>query len=449
MEAKNEKMTLGKRLKNSVTFKVITTVILILILLIPMGMIKSVIQEREEQRHSAIKEVSNKWAGKQLLNGPILTIPVVYERKIDKEMIPYTKWFHLLPDQYNVNGKVIPKKLRRGIYEIVVYESLIKNKGTFNIPNVDSFTNAKEIQFDKAFITIGISDLKGIKNQLQLEWGKDKLRVTPGTKIKKIISSGITIKLENLEENLGKIIPFNFDLNLQGSQQVSFVPVGKATNVEIESSWNSPSFFGNFLPDYREVNNKGFKSSWNILQLNRNFPQSWFDDENTNLLREAAFGVDLKLPVDDYQKAIRSAKYALLILGLTFLVFFLTEVLNKKRIHPLQYILVGLALCVFYILLISISEHLDFNKAYLIGSVAVISIITMYASSVIKERKIALLIFSILTALYAFVFVILQLVDYVLLIGSIGLILILAITMFCTRKIDWYAIQFDKSQQLN
>lgn len=452
MKAHNS-IPLSQRLKNSVTLKVGTIAILILLLLVPMEMIRNIISEREYQRESAISEVSNKWAGKQMLKGPILTIPMTYETEVNeastlniisKVVKTHTKFLHVLPETYDVKGKINPKKLRRGIYEVVVYESVIKTKGSFKIPDTDAFTNSKKILWDQAFVTIGISDLKGIKNQLKLNWNNKELGVSPGTKISQIVNSGITVPLKNLKDISGKIIPFDFEMLLQGSQDMSFIPVGKTTNVEINSSWSSPSFFGNFLPDSRAISDKGFTSNWKVLQLNRNFSQTWFGNGNSSLLNKSAFGVDLKLPMDDYQKATRSAKYALMVLGLTFLIFFLVEILNNKKIHPLQYILVGLALCIFYVLLVSISEHLNFNMAYLIGSVSVISIITMYVSSVIKQLKITALIFSVLSALYAFVFVILQLTDYSLLIGSIGLIVILGLTMYFTRKIDWYSIQFDK-----
>lgn len=444
MKTTHETQALGQKLKNSVTLKMITITILILLLLIPMAMIKNIITERENYKEKAIAEVSNKWAGKQLLKGPILTIPITYERRVNKKIKTCTKYYHILPKTYNVKGSIVPKKLKRGIYEIVVYESELETFGDFSIPTLNNLTNVKEVLWNEAFITLGISDLKGIKNQLQLKWGNKQLEISPGSKILKMIPSGVTVKLNNLNESSGKIVPFNFHINLQGSQNIAFVPVGKITNVAINAPWKSPSFFGDYLPDSRQITDKGFSATWKVLQLNRNFPQTWYDNDYNELLDKAAFGVNLKLPLDDYQKSNRSAKYALLILGLTFLLFFLAEIMNHKKIHPLQYILVGLALCIFYVLLVSFSEHLNFNNAYLISSLVVISIIIMYVSSIFKQSKITFLIAVILVKLYVFVFIILQLVDYALLIGSIGLIIILGATMFFTRKIDWYRIQLHK-----
>lgn len=431
-------------LKNSVTTKVAIIGVLILLLLIPMSMIESIIVDREHQREKAIKEVSNKWAGKQTITGPVLTIPMSYEVMVNKQIVTKKENLHILPEDVIYKSTIEPKKLHRSIYEIVVYQSGLVTNGNFKLPDFSIYTDSKKIHFDKAYISIGISDLKGIKNKIALNFNGEKTRVTPGVKVN-FIDSGITIPLPDLTPLVSKIIPFDFNMKLQGSQSISFVPVGNNTKVEINSPWDSPSFFGNFLPDNRIVTKDGFKASWNILELNRNFPQVWLNNEHTKKMQDAAFGVNLKLPMDDYQKTIRSAKYSVMIISLTFIMFFLVEALNKKKIHPLQYILIGAALCIFYILLVSISEHSNFNLAYLISAAAVISLITLYAHSAIKEFKITALILFVLLTIYGFVFVILQLSDYALLMGSIGLLVIIGLTMYATRNINWYTINFENN----
>lgn len=431
-------------LKNSVTTKVAIIGVLILLLLIPMSMIESIIVDREHQREKAIKEVSNKWAGKQTITGPVLTIPMSYEVMVNKQIVTKKENLHILPEDVTYKSTIEPKKLHRSIYEIVVYQSGLVTNGNFKLPDFSIYTDSKKIHFDKAYISIGISDLKGIKNKIALNFNGEKTRVTPGVKVN-FIDSGITIPLPDLTPLVSKIIPFDFNMKLQGSQSISFVPVGNNTKVEINSPWDSPSFFGNFLPDNRIVTKDGFKASWNILELNRNFPQVWLNNEHTKKMQNAAFGVNLKLPMDDYQKTIRSAKYSVMIISLTFIMFFLVEALNKKKIHPLQYILIGAALCIFYILLVSISEHSNFNLAYLISAAAVISLITLYAHSAIKEFKITALILFVLLTIYGFVFVILQLSDYALLMGSIGLLVIIGLTMYATRNINWYTINFENN----
>ena len=182
-----------------------------------------------------------------------------------------------------------------------------------------------------------------------------------------------------------------------------------------------------------------------MLQLNRNFPQSWIDTGEAEKLQNAAFGVDLILPLDDYQKSMRSAKYAIMTIVLTFLIFFLVEILNGRKIHPFQYTLVGLALSLFYILLISISEHTNFNLAYAISTCAIVGMISLYSMSVFKMPKLSMLLVATLIGIYGFLFVTLQLADYALLMGSIGLTIILAITMYFTRNINWYKLNIATS----
>ena len=439
-------------IKNSVTLKLLTIGILILILLIPSSMIQSIIQERESLSMSTIYEVSSKWAEAQTLSGPIITIPLVYEyqNKVKKEgsdeveLVSYeqTETLTLLPEELNVTGSVSPKKLRRGIYEVVVYESDIKVAGSFDLsPDFDQ-SNLKEIQWDNASISVGISDLRGIKEGIRFRLGKETYEVSPGSK-SDIASSGISLSPKGLSDKKG--INFSFDLALQGSQNISFIPLGGVTKVDLTSDWTSPSFNGSFLPDNREISSNGFSSNWKVLQLNRNYPQSWIGAIDQSAIYNSRFGVDLILPLDDYQKSMRSAKYAVMTLALTFLVFFLVEILNGKKIHPLQYTLIGLGLCLFYVLLVSISEHSNFNFAYLISSIAVVLMISLYSISLLKKRKMTLILSGILVSIYGFVFVTLQLADYALLLGSIGLTIILGLTMYFTRKIDWYNIQQLKS----
>ena len=258
-----------------------------------------------------------------------------------------------------------------------------------------------------------------------------------------MIYSGVTINLPDIENIVNKTVDFDFILKLQGSQNMSFIPLGSTTKVNITSNWPSPSFNGNFLPDRREVTNEGFKANWKILQLNRNFPQAWIGTNQSEKMNNSAFGVDLILPLDDYQKSMRSAKYAVMTIALTFLIFFLVEILNGRKIHPFQYALVGLALCLFYILLVSISEHSNFNLAYSISTFAIVSMITLYSLSIFKVRKLTILMVITLIGIYGFLFVTLQLADYALLMGSVGLTLILGVTMYFTRNINWYKLNIE------
>ncbi|MEN8228111.1 MAG: cell envelope integrity protein CreD [Bacteroidota bacterium] len=427
-------------IKNSVTLKLVTITILMLFLLIPSNMIKSIIAEREDLSNAAINEVSSKWGASQQINGPILTIPVIYEYLTDEKIEQITEYFHILPEELNINGLIEPEKLKRGIYEVVVYNSELSISGKFNLNKKVDQSNLVQILYDQAFLTLGISDLRGIEDQINLDWNNEELKVEPGSKLSNTIKSGVTVNLPDIKNNLDREIDFKLKLNLQGSQNISFTPLGSLTNVNLKSSWPSPSFNGNFLPDHREVGNDGFNASWKVLQLNRNYPQSWLGSKHLQNITDSAFGVDLILPIDDYQKSMRSAKYAVMTIALTFLIFFLVEILNKRRIHPFQYALVGLALSLFYILLVSISEHANFNLAYLISALGILTMISLYSLSVFKAVKLSLVLVVTLAAIYGFLFVTLQLADYALLMGSIGLTLILGATMYFTRNINWYKL---------
>lgn len=436
-------------IRSSVSLKLFIISFLILLLLIPTAMIKSIISERQTLNEETTAEVSSKWANEQLITGPILTIPLVYEyereykkdKEVQHEKVTVQEYYHVLPNQLIIDGKVDPKRLTRGLYEVVVYDSKSTISGNFNLQIEPDKSGLKEIQWEEAFLTIGISDLRGIKDNIKFNWGKKTIDAKSGSNISSLIASGVTIELPKLKQDDG--IPFSFELNLQGSKNLSYIPVGAITKVNLQSSWPSPSFNGSFLPDTRNITDQGFTANWKILQLNRNFPQSWMGNNQKKNLWDSAFGVNYIVGIDDYQKSMRSAKYAVMTIVLTFLIFFLVEVLHKRKIHPFQYTLVGLSLSLFYVLLISISEHTSFNMAYIISAVSVVVMISLYSLGVFKSGKHSLLLVATLTGIYGFLFVTLQLTDYALLMGSIGLTVILAITMYFTRNINWYNLNIN------
>ncbi len=435
---------IGAWISHSVTLKLIVITILALLLLIPVAMIREIIGEREALNQKAKAEVSSKWANSQQMLGPVLTIPLIYEYRDDEKTVETTKHLYILPKSLKVNGEIHPEKLRRGIYEVVVYRSNLMISGDFEFLQQIDQNNLKSIRYDEAFLTMGISDLRGIKEHLSVKWNEENLEVKPGSKVKDLLASGITADLPDLGGMLSQKIPFEISLNLQGSQNMSFVPIGATTEVTLSSPWQSPSFNGNFLPDTREVNQDGFLANWKVLQLNRNFPQSWVDVNQGSNLQSSSFGVDLILPLDNYQKSMRSVKYAAMTIIITFLIFFLVEILNKRKIHPFQYALVGFPLCLFFVLLVSITEHTHFNLAYGISTFAIVCLISLYSLTVFKSKKLVLLLVVTLLGAFGFMFVTLQLRDYALLMGSVGLTLILALTMYFTRNVNWYKIGMGK-----
>lgn len=429
-------------MKHNIYLKIGSIVIIALLLLIPAFMISGLISERESTQGKAILEVSSKWGGQQTLTGPFISIPYyryvkeTVRKDTAERLVQVKDYIHILPDKLVISGEISPQKRKRSIYEIVVYDSKLNFSGTFLKPDFAALDfRPQHVQFDKAEFVLGIPDLRGIEKQISLQWNNENVSFNPGVSSTDVVNSGINARV-SISDNDSLSYQFNFSLDLKGSQLLYFTPMGKETDITMNSGWGNPSFNGAFLPDTREINAEGFKANWNVLHLNRNFPQIWAGSRYSTA--ESAFGVDLLLPVDNYQKSHRSIRYAILFIGFTFLVFFFIEVLNKVFIHPVQYILVGIALIVFFTLLLALSEHMLFNLAFIGSALATLLLIAGYIRAILKSWKLTGLITGILAVLYSFIFVIIQLQDYALLIGSIGVFVILAVTMYFSRKIDWY-----------
>lgn len=434
-------------MRNSITARMLVVGFLLLVLLIPLEFVKSLINERAYRQEEVVREINEKWGNEVLLSGPILKIPykVIFEEKIfnEKSNSYYTKTkesienAYFFPDKLNIISQVDTKPLNRSIYESVVYSATIDVKGNF--PKIDfSDTDIAEenILWEKATVILKTSNLKGIKTTPVVNLASEALSMTPqySTEYLNTIQSNY---IANAKEIFAAPLSFSFDLKINGSESLKFLPIGKETDATMKSNWHSPSFDGNFLPEdtNKEISKDGFTASWRILQINRQFEQSFFG--HLPDLSASAFGTNLIIPVDEYQKSERTAKYGFMVIGLTLLVFLLIQLVSKIYIHPFQYVMIGLALVMFYTLLISISEHSNFFKAYAIAAVSVLALITVYSRAILKGFKFPLLICASLASLYGFIYVIIQLENYALLVGSIGLFLILAIIMFASRRIDW------------
>lgn len=441
MNEKGEVKKVLFSLKESVGFKILVIGVLILALLIPTSMVRSLIGERQVRQGEVVGEISSKWGQKQSVTGPVLTVPyrqVIETGEGKKQTV--LRHAHFLPEEFKISGRLQPEIRYRGIYEAVLYQSNLELTGYFPFPQFDAMNvPIDDILWSKAFISLGITDMVGISDQIGAEIGGETVVMNPGIPVSDVIDSGVSAPIVLPQE--GEEIPFRFRLSLNGSSGIGFAPVGKVTVAELASSWSSPSFDGSFLPVERSVGPAGFKAKWRVLHLNRNFPQAWADAQYK--VQGSTFGVDLFLATDVYQKSMRTAKYAIMFILFTFIAFFFSEVMNKKRVHPIQYLLIGVSLVIFYTLLISVSEHLNFGLAYLISSVLTISLITLYAAGILQHRMLAGMVGGILTILYGYLYILLQLEDYALLMGSIGLFVVLSLIMYLTRKVDWYAIRLE------
>jgi inner membrane protein len=435
--------------------KTIVIGLIILILQIPTAYVESLIKEREQRQNDAINEVSSKWAGKQDITGPIIILP--YWDNYDS--VAKTKQKHyayFLPDELNIKSSVMPMEKYRGIYKVMLYTSDINLTASFSSINVDKLLiDPGNVIWNEAFVKFIITDTKGLNEELKLKYNDEWLVFSPQASESKSSADGLVAPLHISKQDDLKSISFSGNISMNGSQELLFTPIGKSTSVSINSKWPHPSFTGNSLPQTTSINDNGFTASWKSLAHKRAYPQQWKDDAyfigNTisnsnaytnqaaspNNITTSSFGTDLFIPVNAYQKTTRSVKYALLCILLTFAAFFLIETTNKKSIHPFQYGLIGIALVLFYTLLLSFSEYIGFNLSYLVASVATIILIAWFVKGILAETKLTLLLAVILTLIYSYIFTILQLQDYSLLLGSVGLFITLAIIMHYSKKIHW------------
>lgn len=423
---------------NSYSVKMVIVTILAIFLLIPSVLMMNIIQERIELSKNVKKELYNQWGGRQVIAGPVLNVPFnIAESGENEKVVNVRKGVaHFLPESFKTDGELYPETRKRGIYKVVVYEGKLKLKGAFTKPDVSllDLQNAN-YNWGAAYFTIGVTDMRGIKNLPELMINGQKCPVEPGVADTDLFQSGITVKTKSID--LNQTLNFEMELVLNGSEDLSVEALGKTSEVSMKSDWSEPSFTGGFLPDNRQVTAKGFTANWKVTHLNRNFPQQWTDRKfNTH---DAKFGVELLIPVDHYQNAMRSVKYAILFIALNFIIFLFMEIRSKVRIHPFQYSLVAFALLMFYSLLTSISEQIGFNWAYLISAVAVTVLISWYVYNMLKNPQLVAWVTVLQTSLYLFLFAILQLQDYALLAGSIGLFVILAIIMKASQQIKWYS----------
>jgi inner membrane protein len=455
----------NKWIQESVMIKLFSIGFLILILLLPTSWIQEVMHERQYRASHVMDEIASKWSGAQTIGGPILIIPYKVKETIDRgkdgiEIREHERKAFFLPEDLKIKGNVTSQTLHRGIFDAAVYQSSLQIAANFNVPDFKKLSiSADMVKWDEAYMVFGINDLRGITDNPVLTIGSDTITTEPasdiGVSIKTsgsatmqereyatnfqpevISSNGIRAKLNwiNAEQFSGNV---SLTLQLKGSKRLNFIPAGKTTDLQLTGDWKDPSFDGNAIPIHRNITEEGFSASWKVLNFNRPFSQAW--TEANQELSGADFGVTLLVPVDQYQKSIRTAKYAVLIILLTFMALFLVEITHKVRIHPFQYILVGAALIIYYTLLLSLSEQVGYNVAYIISTILTVALITFYSRSFLLKTNLVVLFSLLLVVFYTFIFVIIRQQDYSLLLGSVGLFLMVGLLMYFSRKVKWYS----------
>jgi len=407
-----------------------------LLLLIPLSLLGSLVTERTSQRDAAVQSVARGWGDRQWIGGPLLAIPVTTA----SDPARTCDWY-VLPDRLDVAVELQVQDSRRrlGLYDVPVYVARVRAKGEFDLPHeIERLTRggtSLHLHLEQARLLLPIKDPRGLRD----------------------LASG-TQEFQNFEPSSGFPIPvlaapvniagdpsagshaFDLSFDLAGTQSLEFLPLARAVHVQTHGNWPDPGFTSGFLPTERRIDARGFTANWQVLDLNRTYGDRWFQGStSTETLLASGFGIELVQPVDIYQRSTRAVKYGGLFIALSFLTLFLVENLQRRPIHPIQYGLMGLALSVFYLLLLALAEHVGFLLAYVLATAALCILMSVYLAGALRSAGAGLASGGIFAATYALLYLLVTSESYALLAGSLALFALLATTMFLTRKIDWYA----------
>ena len=429
---------------DSILFKLGIITVIMLVLLIPSSWIQGLVTDREGYQQQIMQGVADKWSGSQLVQGPVLMLP--YKKQVaaynggNPTYHEVIKTLYVLPQALQINANVKTKPYEHGVYNATIYNAGITVSGNFAKPELaDLGIEPSAILYDKARLVFSISDMKGLKNNPQLKIQQQIYTPEPTTDNLVPFDKGLQVNFTAPKE---QGFAFSYTLDLRGTNELKFLQTARTNNVEITGDWKTPDFnTGRYLPDTSKVNNTGFEAKWKMPYFNRSFPQQWVDNRNllanSATVKEATFGVKMQVPIDQYRKILRTTKYDTLIILLTFVSLFLTEVIRKQKVHLFNYVLIGAAMIVYYTLLLSFAEQIGFTYAYLFASAATIALISVFTASLMNNKAVAILFAFILSVFYGFIYIIIQLENLSLLFGSIALFIIVATLMYFSRKIDW------------
>jgi inner membrane protein len=445
-----KKWSMAQFLAENTAMRLVITATLVLLMLIPLALVGSIVDERHMAYEEVLADISGTWGREQVLTGPILIVPYtehheVTETKVDnlgteylvKRLIAKNFRAVILPEYLSLEGKMHPEYRYRGIYKSLVYGQEVTLNGSFakvetQIRSLSEPDKLYGIHWDKAIVAVGMSDPKGIARVQALTFGGASVDLAPGTRAPELLSSGFHAPL-----SIGAITEakFNLEMKIKGSDGFRLAPLGKLTEMNLSSIWAHPSFYGDLLPASHEIKKSGFKARWSIPHLVRSYPQNWILEGNAYRLDAFSAGVRLFEPVTLYTEATRAVKYGILFIALTFLTLVLMELVTRVRPNMMQYAMIGIALSLFYLLLIALSEHIGFNLAYVIAAGSVIAMNSLYSLAMLSKKKLALIVMIVLIALYAVLFMILRAEGHALLAGSLLLLAAVAATMFFTRNL--------------
>lgn len=416
-----------------------------LLMLVPMVFVGDLVDDRGGRYRDVLRDIASTWGHDQVLQGPLLVVPYVdvhrsVETVVDDDGVPHQvpkATYHarravFLPAELDLRMELEEERRYRGIYESLVYTADVSLTGRFDPADVGALSDHLDrVEWGKAYWVMGLSDTGAIAQVDPLVWGGEEAELAPGVRITDVLGSGFHAPLKGLAGDEG--YAFSIGMTLRGSGGVRFAPMAKTTHVQIRSPWPHPSFQGS--PDERSVDASGFEASWTVPHLTRNYPQAWTLESEQHNLAEGLAGVDLFEPVALYDKVGRAVRYDLLFIFLTFLIFLLFEIVSGVRMHSVQYGLVGLSLCLFYVTLLALAEHTTFATGYAAAAGVAVGMISLYTGAALQSARRAGLVAALLSGLYAVLFAILRMEDYALLAGTVLLLGAVAALMFATRNL--------------
>lgn len=409
---------------------------LVLLLQLPSCMIGQLASERQRSRDGATAEIAQTWGASQHLAGPVLAIPYrIYAlNEKGKRYERETGTVVVLPERLEVSGDAAVETLRRGLFEVPVYRARLRLGGRFAAPQADigALVPREALLWEQAQLVVKLTDVHAIDRVAPLQWGGATREFQGGGGL--LGGAGLHAPLPGLAPGLP--LDFAVDLTVRGSESLHFAPSARAMDVALRSAWPHPKFYGAWLPDQRDVRGDGFNARWRVTSIAGGLPAAWKASSGAGeALDQAHFGVQLLYPVDPYRMSERSLKYDLLFIGLTFVVLWMFELRAGRAVHPLQYLMVGAALCLFYLLELSLAEHLGFGPAYALAAAAVTAQVSLYARAVLRTWGPALLLMAAVAGLYGLLYLLLGAEDYALLFGSAALFAVLSGAMLLTRRL--------------
>ena len=426
----------------TVLAKVIGIGVLALLMLVPLAQVQGLVSERQQLRRAAVVQIARGWGGEQAMGGLVLAVPTQRQVTTPGQGTEHVTGADMvLADAVTADVAMRVETRRYGIYSAPVFVADVKIAGHFLREDIARARAGSRgpWQAGKAELRLPLGDLRGLQAVDDLRIGGMPARLQSSAKhVGDYPAVVVPIDLDALPT--GDSLAFSMTLRLAGTQSLQFLPLARRTDVRLSAPWPDPSFVGAALPLEHTVDVRGLTAHWRMLDLNRSFGQFWNEGAVcAGAIRASAFGVQLYQPVDVYQRNVRTQKYGLLFIAMTFVAFFLFEVLRKMRVHPVQYLLIGAALATFYLVLLALSEQIAFGAAYAIAAMSVVLMVGGYAASVLRARRAGVLLGGVMALVYAVLYGLVAAEQYALLAGSILLLIVVALLMYLTRRIDWYA----------